>query len=206
MARKIVEKRTPFREVLRGRFWRRRFFFRHNEHSMTQTKLQKLIHLAEYHARLDEIQGEYQRQAAGPFDNGMMYGLAASLEKQQWFEMQGRGQGATYSPLSKVGGHKKYFAYWRDKKEKIDEVLTLLGDKAAYRCEIVSTLYAAWNDLIIDGEAITDKRIIAQASQAEYWHETKEAIDSDKWPKALKWMRDHNLVPTGYGKPTRKRK
>lgn len=76
---------------------------RHNEHGMTQMKLQKLIHLIEYHARLDEIQGEYQRQA-------------------------------------------------------------------------------------------------------ESWHETKEDIDPDKWPKALKWMRNHNLVPTGYGKPTRKLK
>jgi len=177
---------------------------RHNSHGMTQMKLQKLIHLAEYHARLDEIQGEYQRQAAGPFDNTMMYGIAAGLKKQQWFAKRGHGQNATYAPLLKAGAHEKYLPYWQDKISKIDEVLQLLGPLRPDQCEIVSTLYAAWNDLLIDGEAITDDRIIEQASKAELWHKTKEAIDPDRWPKALQWMREHHLVPTGYGKHTRK--
>lgn len=177
---------------------------RHNNRGMTQMKLQKLIHLVEYHARLDEIQGDYQRQAAGPFDNKMMYGIASGLKKQQWFEMRGCGQNATYSPLLKVGAHEKYLPCWQDKISKIDEVLHLLGTARPDQCEIVSTLYAAWNDLLIDGEEITDERIIEQASKAELWHKTKEAIDPGRWPKALRWMRDHHLVPTSYGKHTRK--
>lgn len=177
---------------------------RHNDRNMNQMKLQKLIHLVEYHARLDEIQGDYQRQAAGPFDNKMMYGIAAGLKKQQWFAMHGHGQNATYSPLLKAGAHEKYLPYWQDKVSKIDEVLQLLGPLRPDQCEIVSTLYAAWNDLLIDGEAITDERIIEQASKAELWHKTKEAIDPDRWPKALQWMREHHLVPTSYGKHTRK--
>jgi type I restriction enzyme S subunit len=177
---------------------------RHNGRSMTQMKLQKLIHLAEYHAQLDEIQGDYQRQAAGPFDNKMMYGIASGLKKQQWFEMRGRGQNAIYSPLFKAGYHEKYLSHWQEKKAKIGEVLHLLGHVRPDQCEIVSTLYAAWNDLLIDGAEITDMRIIEQASKAELWHKTKEAIDPDRWPKALQWMRDHDLVPTGYGKHTRK--
>jgi hypothetical protein len=177
---------------------------RHNNHSMTQMKLQKLIHLSEYHARLDEIQGDYQRQAAGPFDNKMMYGIASGLKKQQWFEMRGRGQNASYSALLKAGSHEKYLPRWLDNMAKIDEVLQLLGTARPDQCEIVSTLYAAWNDLLIDGEQITDERIIEQASKAELWHKTKEAIDPDRWPKALQWMRDHHLVPNGYGKHTRK--
>lgn len=177
---------------------------RHNDRSMTQMKLQKLIHLAEYHARLDEIQGDYQRQAAGPFDNKMMYGIAVGLRKQQWFEMSGRGQNATYSPLVKAGAHAKYLPRWRDNMAKIDEVLLLLGKARPDQCEIVSTLYAAWNDLLIDGEEITDERIIEQASKAELWNKAKEAIAPDRWPKALQWMRDQHLVPTGYGKHTRK--
>ncbi len=179
---------------------------RYNHHDMTQMKLQKLIHLAEYHARLDEVQGEYQRQAAGPFDNRMMYGIAAGLKKQQWFEMHGDGQRATYSPLSKVGSHEKYVLRWQGNMPKIDEVLQLLGKARPDQCEIVSTLYAAWNDLLIDGTEITDETIIEQASKADLWHKTKEAINPGRWPKALQWMRDHNLVPTGYGKHTRKLK
>ena len=177
---------------------------RHNDRNMTQMKLQKLIHLAEYHARLDEIQGEYLRQAAGPFDNKMMYGIAAGLKKQQWFAMRGHGQNATYAPLLKAGAHEKYLSYWQDKISKINEVLQLLGPLRPDQCEIVSTLYAAWNDLLIDDAEVTDERIIEQASKAELWHKTKEAIDPDRWPKALQWMRDRHLVPTGYSKHTRK--
>ena len=180
--------------------------YRYNHHGMTQMKLQKLIHLAEYHAHLDEVQGEYQRQAAGPFDNQMMYGIAAGLKKQQWFEIHGKGQRATYSPLSKAGSHEKYLLRWHGNMPKIDEVLQLLGKARPDQCEIVSTLYAAWNDLLIDGTKITDETIIEQASKAGLWHKTKEAINPARWPKALQWMRDHNLVPTGYGKHTRKLK
>ncbi len=178
---------------------------RHNSHDMTQMKLQKLIHLTEYHARLDEIQGEYQRQAAGPFDNRMVFGIAHGLKKQQWFEIdEPLHQNAIYVPLAKAGGHAKYLPYWQDKMAKIDEVLGLLGRATPAQCEIASTLYAAWNDLLIDGVEVTDERIIEQASKAELWHKTKEAIDPERWPKALQWMRDLDLVPTGYGKHTRK--
>jgi len=177
---------------------------RYNKNDMTQMKLQKLIHLTEYHAQLAEIQGDYQRQAAGPYDNRLMYGLATGLEKQQWFKIRGYGQKATYSPLSKAGNHQKYLSHWRDKIQKIDEVLSLLGKTTPDKCEIVSTLYAAWNDLLIDDVQITDTRIITEASHPDRWHEAKAAIDPSRWPKALAWMRDHHLVPTGYGKQTRK--
>lgn len=176
---------------------------RYNKNDMTQMKLQKLIHLTEYHAQLTEIQGDYQRQAAGPYDNKLMYGLATGLEKQQWFKIRGYGQKATYSSLGKAGNHQKYLSHWSDKLQKIDEVLRLLGKTSPEKCEIVSTLYAAWNDLLIDGAQITDKLIITEASHPERWHEAKAAIDPTRWPKALDWMREHNLVPTGYGKQTR---
>lgn len=177
---------------------------RHHQHKMTQMKLQKLIHLTEYHAQLDELHGDYQRQAAGPYDNRIMYGITASLEKQQWFKTVGHGRNATYSQLVKTGDHKKYLSHWQDRTQNIDELLNLLGKATPKQCEIVSTLYAAWNDLLIDKEQITDERIIAEASSPERWHQEKAKIEPDKWPAALEWMRANNLIPTGYGKHTRK--
>lgn len=177
---------------------------RHCQHNMTQMKLQKLIYLTEYHAQLDEVQGDYQRQAAGPYDNRIIYGITSGLEKQQWFKTVGHGRNATYSPLAKTGSHKKYLSHWQDRIQKIDELLNLLGTAKPQQCEIVSTLYAAWNDLLIDNEQITDELIIAEASSPERWHQEKAKIEPDKWPKALEWMRAKNLIPTGYGKHTRK--
>lgn len=195
---------VPFRQGFARQLLAAEILNRHNNDQMTQMKLQKLIHLTEYHAQLDEIQGDYQRQAAGPYDNRLMYGLAAGLEKQHWFKIYGHGQKATYSPLGKAGNHQKYLSHWQDNIEKIDEVLNLLGKLSPERCEIVSTLYAAWNDLLIEGAQISDERIITEASHPDRWHQAKAAIDPTKWPKALDWMREHNLIPSGYGKQTRK--
>ncbi len=177
---------------------------RHNQHGMTQMKLQKLLHVVEYEAQIDEIAGDYQRQAAGPYDNRMMYGISAGLEKQKWFKTRGYGKNATYSPLEKAGQHQKYWSHWESKHPKINSILNFLGKLTPEQCEIVSTLYAAWNDLLIEAKSPTDEEIIAEASHPDRWHEAKSRIDPAKWPKALGWMRDKQLIPTGYGRHTRK--
>lgn len=200
----IQKTSKPFNQGFARQLLAAEILHRHHQHKMTQMKLQKLIHLTEYHAQLDEIHGDYQRQAAGPYDNRIMYGITASLEKQQWFKTVGRGKDATYLPLAKAGNHKKYLSHWQDRTQNIDELLNLLGKATPKQCEIVSTLYAAWNDLLIDNEQITDERIIAEASSPERWHQEKAKIEPDKWPAALEWMRANNLVPTGYGRHTRK--
>jgi type I restriction enzyme S subunit len=81
-------------------------------------------------------------------------------------------------------------------------VLQLLGTQTSERCEIVSTLYAAWNDLLIEGRTPSDSEIIREAT--ELWHASKASIASERWSKALDWMRKHNLIPTGFGAHTRR--
>lgn len=179
---------------------------RHHRDNMTQMKLQKLIHLVEHHARLDEIHGDYQRQAAGPYDNTLMYGIASGLERQKWFEMHGKTQSATYSRLEKAGGHKKYLSHWAEQLPQFNYVLTLLGNAKPEQCEVVSTLYAAWNDMLIEGRVPSDEEIITEASHPDRWHSAKGKIAPEKWPKALKWMREKRLIPTGYGRHTRRLK
>lgn len=175
----------------------------HDHPTTGRVKLQKLIHLCEYVAEIEEVNGNYLRKAAGPFDNKVMFGIASGLSKQKWFSEVKDGNRTIYRPLEKAGEHKKYLARWESKMRKINEVLGLLGKAATQQCEIVSTLYAAWNDLLIEGRVPSDEEIIHEASDPVRWHENKANIPSDKWPKALKWMRDHGLVPKGYGSHTR---
>jgi hypothetical protein len=170
---------------------------------MGRIKLQKLIHLCEYHAQLDELGSTYSRKAAGPFDAQAMAGVRKGLLQQRWFEEFKEGGRYEYRPLEKEGGHKQYLPHWEDKQARIDQVLNLLGDARTRTCEIASTLYAAWNDLLLEGKNPTDAEIIHEASSAERWHESKEKIDADKWPKALEWMRSKGLVPIGYGAHTK---
>ena len=175
-----------------------------NDPHMGRTKLQKLIHMTEYHAQIDELRGEYTRQIAGPLDKKAMAGLERGLEKQRWYKTVREGKRYRYLPLDKHEQHSKYLEHWADKQPRIDEVLTLMGSLTMRQCEIVSTLYAAWNDLLIDNFPVTDDGILAQAATAEGWHESKARTPREKWEAALRWMKDKGLVPTGFGAHTRK--
>ena len=174
-----------------------------NSQRMGRIKLQKLIHLCEYHGQVSEVQGDYSRKAAGPFDARAMAGISKNLKKQKWFEEVKEGERYVYRPLEKRGEHKKYLAHWQDEMPRIDEVLSSLGNLRTRECEIISTLYAAWNDLLIDGGPTDDAAILHEASSAEHWHKSKEQIAPERWSKALQWMKDKGLVPVGYGKHTR---
>jgi type I restriction enzyme S subunit len=174
----------------------------HSHPTMGRVKLQKLIHLCEYVGQIEEVHGDYRRQAAGPFDQGLMFGVVKALSGQQWFSERREASRSHYVPLAKAGGHSKYLARWQDRMPAIEKVLQLLGTQTSERCEIVSTLYAAWNDLLIEGRTPSDSEIIREAT--ELWHASKASIASERWSKALDWMRKHNLIPTGFGAHTRR--
>ena len=174
----------------------------HSHPTMGRVKLQKLIHLCEYVGRIEEVHGEYRREAAGPFDQRLMFGVVKGLSDQQWFGEHREAGRSHYVPLAKTGGHSKYLARWQDRMPAIEKVLQLLGTQTSERCEIVSTLYAAWNDLLIEGRTPSDSEIIREAT--ELWHVSKASIASERWPMALDWMRKHDLIPTGFGAHTRR--
>jgi type I restriction enzyme S subunit len=176
----------------------------HKHPTMGRVKLQKLIHLCEYHAELDEIHGHYARAAAGPFDNKLMRGVANGLKKQKWFKQVWGEKRTSYEPMESSGKHSKYLQRWSEKLPKIHEIIRRFATAKTLSCEIASTLYAAWNDLLIDGRHPTDEEIIREASDPKRWHESKASIEEVKWPTALKWMREHGLVPRGYGAHTTK--
>ncbi|MEZ5325941.1 MAG: DNA methyltransferase [Verrucomicrobiales bacterium] len=173
----------------------------HEEPTMGRVKLQKLIHLCEHHGRFGEVGGEYKREAAGPFDRQMMFGVVSGLKQQKWFADAKTPKGTQYQKLEKAGSHQKYLSNLSGDLEGMHQIIQLFRPLTTQQCEIVSTLYAAWNDLLLDGASPTDDEIIHQASTAE-WHENKEKIELGKWPAALKWMREKGIVPAGWGTRT----
>jgi hypothetical protein len=62
----------------------------------------------------------------------------------------------------------------------------------------VATLYAAWNNLLLQGQTPDDEAIVQEAR--ENWHASKLKIERDKFFKGLEWMRLKGLVPTGNGR------
>jgi hypothetical protein len=158
----------------------------------TYIKLQKLQHLAEYMLE-EELDLNYYYQTAGPYDNKLMHSLANRMQRQKWF----RGIKQGFSPLEKVNQVDQYFnKYFKQKKSVFDKLIELLGNAKESQCEIVSTLYAVWNDMLIKQELVTEKEII---NRFYNWSDRKKTYKEEQLVNALAWMKEKQVVPTGFG-------
>jgi type I restriction enzyme S subunit len=174
----------------------------HTEPTFGQIKHQKIFHLCEHIAEIPDLDVQYHREAAGPYDNHLIYANEAELKRQKWYESYSRKKiGHAYRPLAKAGGHEKYLErYWPEKLETIRRLIRLMRRWDTERCEIFSTAYAAWNDLLLWEKEASDDAIVHEVLHR--WHESKQRIPEARWRKALEWMRKEGFVPTGFGKPT----
>lgn len=175
-----------------------------NQPTMGRVKLQKLIHLCEYHAQIPELCSTYHRAAAGPFDASLMIAIHNGLEKQHWFKADKSDKGTRYQPLEKAGEHQKYLQKWADRLPAIQQIIDLFKEKKTQACEIASTLYAAWNDFLIEGIQPNDDQILSQASK-DHWHAKKEEIPAATWAKGLARLKELGLIPKGWGNHTKKK-
>ncbi len=175
----------------------------HAEPTFGRTKHQKILHLCEHIARIEEMSGEYPREAAGPLDNRMIYSVAAELKKQRWYEEYRRPQfGHGYKPLGKAGGHRKYLErYWPDKLSVIRRLVDIMRTWDTDRCEIFATAYAAWNDLLIWKREPSDEAILEEVLGR--WHERKKRFSEERWRATIDWIRKEGFIPVGFGKPTK---
>ena len=171
-----------------------------------RVKFQKTLHLSEAHLGIDEVEGQYYRKAAGPFDPGMMRSVHSQLKKQGWITAEQREgkKGTQYRRGAKIDAYKTYFdRYFGDKKEAIDGLLTLIGRMDTKQAEIVSTSFAAWNDLLIEGRNPSDDEIVNLIWND--WNASKRNIARKRWYAALDWMRSKGIVPQRRGKHTKKK-
>ena len=60
--------------------------------------------------------------------------------------------------------------------------------------ELFSTVYAAWNDLLLDGRPQNEEAIIAEVYG---WHKSKARFSRPDILGRIAWMRDNNYVPKG---------
>jgi type I restriction enzyme S subunit len=177
----------------------------HSQRTFGQRKLQKVIYLAEHAARLAAIQGDYLRDAAGPHDRRLMNKVEGELQNHQWYErIERETVGHAYRPLSQAGLHRQaYCSTWPvAERAAIEQVIELMRDWDTDRCEMTVTLYAAWNDFILEGRPVTDEAIVEEVMLN--WNDTKLRFGKIEWLAVLAEMKKHKiLMPTGFGKRTR---
>lgn len=173
----------------------------HNESKFGRVKHQKIFHLCEYIAELPEIEGQYHRDAAGPLDNRLIYTNEQKLKQLKWYETYERKLGHGYRPMEKAGDHEKYLErYWPEKLSVIRNLIDIMRPWDTLSCEIFSTAYAVWNDLLLLGREVSDDAILDEILNR--WHESKRRVPERRWRDVFAWMREQGYVPRGFGKPT----
>ncbi|WP_299378818.1 hypothetical protein, partial [uncultured Kiloniella sp.] len=64
--------------------------------------------------------------------------------------------------------------------------------------ELVATVHAAWNNLLLDGKKPSEDDIVHEAR--ENWHSDKLKIPRHEFIEALARIRRENIMPKGMGK------
>ncbi|MBX9452452.1 MAG: restriction endonuclease subunit S [Mesorhizobium sp.] len=170
-----------------------------------RVKLQKELYLAETHAGISELDGNYLREAAGPLDRALIEETERALEAEEFYrkhQPDGAGTLVTYTPLPKAGQHADDLkALLGPRADTLRSLINLLRDLNKEAVEAVTTLYAVWNDALIDGHQPDDATIIAGVLSE--WHAEKgKKFTADDLSRWLGWMKRQDLTPHGQGPKT----
>ncbi|MGV0978424.1 restriction endonuclease subunit S [Empedobacter falsenii] len=167
-----------------------------NDTSFGKTKFEKLLHLVECHIVKGDYNQKYSVQAAGPYDGGFTKIFWNEVTKSKWFEIKEFGKLKRIMPSDNHSKSLKDYGYLsEDLKELINDFISKFKNTNYERPEIISTLFAVWNNRIIRNEMITDALLKKDFLE---WDEQKVRYEN-RLDDALVWMRNNNIVPTGWG-------
>ena len=173
-----------------------------DEPTMGHVKFEKLLFLSEYCAEL-ELNTQYYRCAAGPYNREVLNSIDNKLKKTAWFLYNDNMTYGKYLRLQKSTDYKTYYEQYFDNKQKtiIDKLLNVFKNFDSKKCGIIATLYAAWNDFLLEGTQPSDDQIINEV--LTNWHKEKQKIARYEWLMSLKWMKENKIMPKGYGLSTK---
>ena len=159
----------------------------------------KLLYLADSTQALD-LETTYYREVAGPLDTRALYGVEALAQRKGYFESEQKHNMVRYKrgqnldiALDKA---RELLGKQRRSLNRLIDLFRLLDTK---QCEIVATLYACWNDRLLDRKSTTDDAILEEFMS---WHDSKHRFPKRRVLDALRWMKANRLVPTGQGEHT----
>ncbi len=168
---------------------------------LTHVKCEKLSHLVEYHLQIP-LGRQPVKDAAGPDDYPRLKKVEHRAKMVGYFSVQKNNIGHTYVSGKGIGKAITQFEknLSEEQKQRVDQLLHLFLTFDLEQAEIVATVYAAWNNLLILGKnKPTDQEIVQEARYN--WSDRKLGLEEHRFYKAIEWMQKDtvNLVPTGYG-------
>ena len=167
---------------------------------MGRVKLEKTLFTIENHIGFN-FDTEYLREAAGPLDASIYECEKIITRRNKWFSMKTSSYGVSYAPTNDVDKYKKYYAkYFSEYNSEIERIIDVFRNYTTEQAEIIATLFAAWNDAIIDKKQFTDDDIVDDV--LNNWHESKKRFPRQVWLRAMNEIRKNHIIPKGYGKHT----
>ena len=169
----------------------------YQETTFGHVKMEKLLFLTEKLCDID-LNSNYHRDAAGPYDNRALRSIDSQLKKQKWFDVVTIDRARRYIPMEKSGTHSEYFKrYYNHILQTFNFIISTFQKMNTEQCEIVATLYSAWEDFLLDGCVPNDSMIVEEV--LNNWHNSKKRISQERWESALNWMRQKNIIPKQRG-------
>lgn len=159
-------------------------------------KFEKLLHLCEYHILKRNLGQHYVQKVAGPYDNKFTIPFFQQIERDRWFLRLKKGKQFFFKPGEKHDSSMKTYNYFSEGElSGIKSLIQMFRKTDFEKVEIVSTLYAVWNNRIIKGEPIADALL-----KDDFLNWAPEKIRyKDRVDGALAWMREKGIVPDGWG-------
>ncbi|MBE6204412.1 MAG: hypothetical protein E7136_03790 [Rikenellaceae bacterium] len=162
----------------------------HKSRGWGRTKLQKSLHLIGYCMQLN-LGNEYIRNTAGPDDQQLMNYIDQKFRQYRHVNKvcEKLPDGKThysYAPTPMIQDvEMAYEKYPKELREQIDALIDKLNTMDLAGAEILSTLYAVWNNRIIKQEHITEDLLIADFYA---WSTHKADFEEARVRKALNYI------------------
>ncbi len=167
--------------------------------NFTDIKFQKIQFLAEHIIEAD-LNLNYYCQAAGPYDNKFMHTIYNEFQKLKWFDFKNK----RFIPLEKKEKIEEYYqGYFAPAQNQLNKLFNLLYHSSEAEAEIFATLYAVWNDRIIERRATTDEELM---NDFYLWSDRKQRYTKEQVATGVQWLKKYQMEPKGFGKLIKKAK
>ncbi len=172
------------------------------ERQFGHVKAEKIVHMAESMLGI-ELDRKPIQDAAGPNDFQHFNKKVKPRAKKAGFFVFKGNKSTGYvleksSQFSVIAEKARNALNEAELLTGFENLVKLMLKMDTEKAEIFATVYAAWNNLLLDKLEITDEAIVLAAR--DNWHEGKLNIPRERFFKAIDWIRAKKLVPEGRGK------
>lgn len=162
-----------------------------------KTEIQKILYLYDAYLGINPAT-QYYRYTHGPYDQNLDDYLN-TLVANDWFQKTSNGAIKYKKGPKHADFRSKYKDAFSEYSREMSKLLSFVkGMKHTSQMERITTAFAVWNDLILEGNSSpTDDEIIREIRTN--WTPNKAHSPESTWKGDLTKMKRRGIVPTGQG-------